>query len=299
MSLDLPNVIGSFMLGSAIMYAGVSLLGHKSRCSKNVTRKNVKSILTGTKKNVGPTNPKSILTGTKKNVGPTNPKSILKSSKVDTVFTLVQTSIDKIDQNKNTFGAYVDRGNLLNGDFNRCLILSLAHIIWSKKPTTLYTKYSSDFYTQLHQEWQRHKQKPQIVSSLRNMLSKIGSGASNPEEHFNDFDRDFLNNGFLRPDHFMSIFKLCKIKSLIFLHAADHTTITFNNVNEVAGGYYIGDINENTPYIVNTGNLHFEPGVGKLNPQIIQLIKDNYIDMTNLQKEAPIQINCRGVHFSI
>jgi hypothetical protein len=257
------------------MYAGVSLVGHKKVCSKNVTRKNVSSIKSSTR-SIQPT--------------PNIPKSILKSSKVDNVFSLVQTSIDKMAQNKNTFGAYVDRGVRLNGHNNRCLILSLAHILWSNT-TEPYNELSSKFYTQLQTEWKRNKQKPQILESLRKMLSKIGSGASNPQNHFDEFDRDFLHNGFLRPDHFMSIFKLCKIKRLIFLHASDRT-ITFNNVNEVESGYYIGDINENTPYIVNTGNLHLEPGVGKLNQQIIQLIKDNYIDMTSLQKEAPIQINC-------
>ena len=59
MSLDLTNVIGSFMLGSAIMYAGVSQFGHVTRqCLNPVskTRKNVKSILK-TKRNPDRLNP--------------------------------------------------------------------------------------------------------------------------------------------------------------------------------------------------------------------------------------------------
>jgi hypothetical protein len=233
MSLDLKNVIGSFMLGSAIMYAGVSLLGHQNTpcLTKTVrTRKNIPLLTSSTKRYV--------------------PKPILKSRK-DNIFPLVETSIDTMNQNKDTIGAYLDKGT--------SLIVSLAHILWYKSDKKVsYQDYSSSFYKELQKGWGKYN----IQKSL---------------DH-------------LPPDKFMEIFRLCKRKDLIFLHPSSTDSITFNGVEK---GYYKGNINETTPYIVNVGNKFF-PGVGKLDSRMIDLIKKSYTDITESQHIAPIQINCSG-----
>jgi len=284
MTLDLKNVIGSFMLGSAIMYAGVNLLGHKKVCS-NATRKNVKSILKSRTKNLNQNQPKL-------STNLNQPKLSTHLNHPILQFTLVKTT--NTIQN-NTFGAYFERGNMLNNDTNRCLILSLAHILWVK--TTIdYKNYSSSFYEQLKTEFKKTRKTQQILKSLQ-ILSKKNGSSIDPTITFNKFEYEFLNNQFLNPDVFMSIFKLCKIKSLIFLHESDNNILNFDF--PFLSGLYIGDIDENTPYIVNTGNYHFEPGVGKLNPQIIKLIKIKYMDITELQQNAPIEIDCnRTVRFT-
>ena len=233
MSLDLTNVIGSFMLGSVIMYAGVSLLGHQNKpcLTKTVrTRKNIPLLTSSTNKYV--------------------PKPILKSRK-DNIFPLVETSIDTMNQNKDTIGAYLDKGT--------SLIVSLAHILWYKSDKKVsYQDYYSSFYKELQKGWGRYNTQKSL-------------------EH-------------LFPDQFMEIFKLCKIRDIIFLHSSSKDSITFNGVEK---GYYKGYIDASTPYIVNVGNKFF-PGVGKLDSRMIDLIKKSYTNITDLQQYAPIQINCSG-----
>ena len=243
MSLDLPNVIGSFMLGSVIMYAGVTLLGRQNKpCLTKTVR---------TRKNI------PLLTSSTKTVS----KPILKSRKDNSnIFPLVEISIDTMNQHKDTIGAYVDRGT--------SLIESLAHIllyntdkkkndkkVYDKKES--YEVYSS-FYKELQKGWAGYNKQKSL-------------------EH-------------LSPEQFMKIFKLCKIRDLIFLHPSTKNSITFDTQNK---GFYKGDIYETTPYIVNVGN-NFFPGAGKLHPHMIDLIKKSYTDITELQHKAPIEINCPG-----
>jgi hypothetical protein len=70
-------------------------------------------------------------------------------------------------------------------------------------------------------------------------------------------------------------------------------SLMFDGVQEFKG-LFKGYIDENTPYIVNIGNYFF-PGVGKLNREMIKLIKKTYMDITELQHNAPIEIKCKGV----
>lgn len=97
MSLELKNVIGAFMLGSAIMY-GVRF-GHKKVCRP--TRKN-KSF---TKSNVDQ---------------PQNLKPEIKSFKLQKI----NYKTENFSQYDDVEGAYIDRGN------TNSLIRSLAHILW-------------------------------------------------------------------------------------------------------------------------------------------------------------------------
>ena len=182
------------------------------------------------------------------------------------------------------------------------MILSLAHILHSKsKSKDNYETFSSSFYKELQEGWKSKTNSDtlKIKKSLDEMLRLIGSkGSSNAQNEFDKFNRDFLNSRYLSPDQFMSIFKLCKIKDIIFLHPSSNSRITFDGNQEIAG-YYIGNLDENTPYIVNTENNHFQPGVGKLNSQMIKLIKDSYKNLSELRENAPIDISCRGsVRFS-
>jgi hypothetical protein len=283
MSLDLTNVIGSFMLGSAIVYAGVSQFGHaKQPCLNHVsqTRKNVKSIIK-----------------TKRNPVLLNPIQYpLKSTNLFQL-QLIRPDGNKIEnftKYKKIESAYIDRGNHLDGDRNRWLILSLAHILWyaqKSKDEPDYNKYSSNFYKELKTKWDSKINK-EIVKSLGKMTT-IGL-TIDAEKELKKFNEDFLRSGFLQPDTFMTIFRLCKIKSIIFLHESNNNILNFEDVESSNLGYYIGYIDENTPYIVHTGRNHFLPGVGKLNQKLIELIRERYTDITELQENAPIQINCRG-----
>lgn len=106
---------------------------------------------------------------------------------------------------------------------------------------------------------------------------------------FLTFSKQFTNKH-LGLEDFISTYNLCKLKDIIFLHASKANSITFDTRNK---GFYKGYINETTPYIVNVGN-NFFPGVGKLNPHMIDLIKKSYTDITKLQQDAPIEINCSG-----
>lgn len=106
---------------------------------------------------------------------------------------------------------------------------------------------------------------------------------------FLTFSKQFTNK-YPSLEDFISNYKLCKLRDIIFLHASKANSITFDTRNK---GFYKGVITETTPYIVNVGNKYF-PGVGKLHPHMIDLIKKSYTDITELQHKAPIEINCSG-----
>jgi len=219
MSLDLKNVIGSFMLGSAIVYTAVKLIPQKNTCVS--TKSKVALKLNSTK------------------------KSDLRLKTQPTFALILQPSNlhDKKTFDINMEGAYIDR----NTGSIHSLITALAHVVWYKQ------KQSNDYVDFLTQ-----------------------------------FSKQFTLK--LSLEDFISNYKLCKLKNIIFLHASKANSITFDTQNK---GFYKGYITETTPYIVHVGN-NFFPGVGKLNPQMIDLIKKTYTDITELQHDAPVEINCDG-----
>ena len=240
MSLDLKNVIGSFMVGSAIMYAAVNMIPQNTACVKS------KVALNSTKKSNLRLN-KTLKT--QRTLQPMPERILNQRSFTLTFIQHPPKNYKNRNDNINIEGAYIDRGKKPNS-----LITALVHIIWYNQKRT-YLDYD-------------------------NILDV--------------FSKQFTTER-ISLEEFISKYRLCKLKDIVFLHPSNANSITFDTRNK---GFYKGLITETTPYIVNVGNQFF-PGVGKLNQQMIDLIENTYTDIDEVQIKNPIDIECdRTVRFN-